>query len=277
MDNDGKVNGFKPDVRKGQYILRDKKVINRQIDYAEITKADTVLEIGPGFGALTLPMAERAGKLIAIEMDSKLCSYLNRHVPTNVELICADVMKYELPPFDVVVSNLPYQISSPVTFKLLSCEFKRGILMYQREFAQRMAAKAGESSYSRLSINVYYRADCRIMEYVPKTAFFPVPEVDSAIIQLTPRSPPFKVKSEELYFALVEGLFSQRRKKIRNSVYGFVAKSMERKGTISKSRIKETMEDMPFKEERVEQLTPEDIGKLSDWLCDSAMSDITSN
>ncbi|UCG68603.1 MAG: ribosomal RNA small subunit methyltransferase A [Thermoplasmata archaeon] len=251
---------------KGQYILMDKDVIYRQVDYAKLTKKDTVLEIGPGMGALTFKLAEKAKKVVAIEKDHRLFSYLAGRIPENVELVNEDVLEMELPKFEVVVSNLPYQISSPVTFKLLKHEFRRAILMYQREFAERMTAKALDNDYCRLSVNVYYRAECSILEFVSKEAFYPKPKVDSAIIELVPRKPPFEVKNEEMFFKVVDTLFGQRRKKIKNPLIGLIRTELKKSGAPSKSSLNEIINDIPFKDERVEKLSPEKIALLADNL-----------
>ncbi len=252
--------------RKGQYILMDEEVINRQIDHAELTKKVTVLEIGSGLGALTFKLAERAGKVMAIEKDSRMFSFLKSRIPSNVELINADIIKMELPKFDVVVSNLPYQISSPVTFKLLNHRFRKAILMFQKEFAQRMVAKSDEKGYSRLSVNVYYKAEARILEFVSRNAFYPVPEVDSAIVELVPREPPFQVINEETFFKVVDTLFGQRRKKIKNALVNLVGDEMRETGKYSKLSLKEIIQGLPYGNERVEKLSPEKIGKLADNL-----------
>lgn len=264
------VKDIKLDRRKGQYILMDNDVITRQIDYAGLTGEETVLEIGPGLGALTFKLAEKAAKVLAIEKDRRLYSYLKDKIPLNVQLIKGDVLKCTLSDFDVVVSNLPYQISSPVTFKLLKHGFRKGILMYQKEFAQRMTAKCGDKSYSRLSVNVYYKAHCRVLEYVSRAAFFPIPEVDSAIIELIPRSPPFTVENEDTFFRVVDTLFAQRRKMIKNPLAGYVTTVLRDRGTYSKPAVKEIIQDLPFKDERVENLSPEDIGILADKVYFSA-------
>jgi 16S rRNA (adenine1518-N6/adenine1519-N6)-dimethyltransferase len=257
--------GIKLNPKKGQHILKDRNIIKRQIEYAELTGSETVLEIGSGLGALTFPLAEKAGKVIAIEMDRKLYSHLKDKVPENVKLINADAMKMDFPQFEVVVSNLPYQISSPVTFKLLEHEFDRGILMYQKEFADRMVAQSGDPGYSRLSVNVYYRADCKILKKVPKGAFNPIPEVDSAIVRLIPRDPPFKVKDEKLFFSMVKALFSQRRKKIKNTVASFMERELKIK---NKEKIRDFSRNIPHSEDRVDSLSPEDLGVLSNTICE---------
>jgi 16S rRNA (adenine1518-N6/adenine1519-N6)-dimethyltransferase len=254
---------IKPNPKKGQHILKDRHIIKRQIEYAQLTGLETVLEIGPGMGALTIPLSENSKKVVAIELDKRFYTHLEDCVPDNVKLINADAMKVDFPDFDVVVSNLPYQISSPLTFKLLEYEFDRAILMYQKEFAQRMVAKAGDSGYSRLSVNVYYRAECKILEDVPRDAFEPPPEVDSAIVRLIPRSPPFSVKDEELFFSLIEALFSQRRKKIKNTVASFMERKMKVK---NKEKIRDLTHNLAKSEDRVDSLEPEEIGALSNTL-----------
>ena len=251
------------DPKKGQHILTDDDIVGRQIEYADLTGTETVLEIGPGMGALTIPLAHKAKKVVAIEMDKRFYKYLEERIPENVELINADALNMDFPFFDVVVSNLPYQISSPLTFKLLGYEFDRAILMYQKEFAERMVAKAGDSGYSRLSVNAYYRAECEILENVPKEAFEPIPEVDSAIVRLIPRASPFKVKDEKLFFSMVEALFSQRRKKIKNTLESFVERKLK---IINKEKIRDLTRNLPNSEDRVDSLSPEDLGMLSDTL-----------
>jgi 16S rRNA (adenine1518-N6/adenine1519-N6)-dimethyltransferase len=265
---ESEVEGIKLYKRKGQHILKDKNVIRRQIDYAEIEKSETILEIGPGMGALTFELAKRANKVIAIEKDPRLYSYLIDKVPKNVEIIKADVLDVDLPRFHCIVSNIPYQISSQVVFKVLDYEFRIGILMFQKEFAQRMAAGPKEKSYSRLSVNTYYKARCRILEHVPRNAFFPQPDVDSAVVEIIPRKPPFSVNDEELFFKVVERLFAQRRKKVKNSLKDFIARKLREKDAFDSTRLNEIITELPFKDERVEVLSPEDIGRLADKVYD---------
>lgn len=243
--------GVVPSKGKGQNFLIDDRVAERQIDYAELSEQDTVLEVGPGLGVLTTRLAGRAGKVIAIETDAKLASYLRGGLPENVELIEADALEVDFPRFDKFVSNLPYSISSPIIFKLLEHDFQRAVVMLQKEFADRMVAPPDTDDYSRLTVNVYYRAECRILEKVPKSRFWPAPKVDSAIVELVPRPPPFGVEDERLFFKLVEMLFQNRRKKI---------------GTVLRMRSLIQAEDrssLPYMDLRVEALSPEQIGELT--------------
>ncbi|NLI74160.1 MAG: ribosomal RNA small subunit methyltransferase A [Euryarchaeota archaeon] len=244
--------GASPARSRGQNFLIDEKLADRQIEYARLSSEDIVLEVGPGLGVLTKRLAASANKVIAIETDAKLASYLLNNLPPNVELIKDDALDVEFPIFNKFVSNLPYSISSPIIFKLLENSFERGVVMLQKEFADRMVALPGGKNYSRLTVNVYYRAECRILENVSSSCFWPAPRVDSAVVELVPRAPPFHVKDEKFFFHLVELLFQNRRKKI---------------GTILKMRSLITAEQrmqLPYVDDRVETLVPEQIGELSD-------------
>ena len=151
-----------------------------------------------------------------------------------------------------MISNLPFQISSPITFKLLDYDFSQAVLIYQKEFADRMVAKQDSKHYSRLSVSIYYKAFCKILHAASKTCFSPPPKVDSCIVKLSPRkSPPFYVINEAFFFDITEKLFNHRRKKI--------------KSTIKELDITR-FEEVPYLDKRVEELTPEQIGKLSNVL-----------
>ena len=242
--------------RLGQHFLIDERVLNRQINYAGILKSDTVLEIGPGLGALTDKLIKAAGNVIAIEKDNLLYSYLKTNIlSSSLQLILGDALKVEIPKFDKVVSNLPYNISSNITFKLLNYPFNIGIMMYQKEYAERMIANPCSKNYSRLSVDLYYKAKCEILEIIPKNAFFPQPDINSAIVKLTPRSkPPFKVHNEKFFFETIQALFSHKRKKIRNSIELWLTR---------KNTQLTTLDGLPYLDDRVDRLTPEEIGELS--------------
>jgi 16S rRNA (adenine1518-N6/adenine1519-N6)-dimethyltransferase len=237
----------------GQHFLVDKQVIYDEIRFASLNSSDIVLEVGPGKGALTYPLAQTASMVIAIEKDKKLIDSLKSTMPENVLLIHADAILYDfssLPIFTKIVSNLPFKISSSITFKFFQYHFEKAILMYQREFAKRMIATPGSKEYSRLSVGVYYHAHCRILRSVSKHAFDPRPLVDSCLIELIPRkTPPFYVNDEEFFFNVVANCFNHRRKKIK---------------TILKTCYKINPSGLSFLDERVEDLTPEQIGILSD-------------
>lgn len=239
----------------GQHFLTDLSVAQREIRYAEVTQDDTVLEIGPGRGILTKLLAEKAKQVIAIEIDEQLVAYLQTIMPKNVQIIQGDAVKLDFhmfPRFTKVVANLPFQISSAITFKLLNYDFSKAVLMYQKEFAERMVAKPGSKNYSRLSVAIYYKTTCRQVEIVSKKCFFPRPKVDSSIVILTPRkTPPFPVENESFFFTLTRELFNHRRKKIKH---------------VLRYLFEELSEEIPYQNMRVEQLTPEEIAGLSNLL-----------
>ena len=238
----------------GQNFLIDKDVAKREITYADLNKDDIVLEIGPGKGILTYLLAKKVKQVIAIEIDLNLAKELAPTLPENVTLITADALKIDfktLPPFNKIVANLPFQISSPISFKLLEHPFSKAVLIYQKDFADRMVARPGPKDYSRLSVGVYYRTHCRILEIVSKKCFYPVPKVDSCIVELIPRgNPPFSVVNERFFIELTKQLFTHRRKKIKNVLEEWYS----------------NLENIPYLDRRVEELKPEQIGELSNLL-----------
>jgi 16S rRNA (adenine1518-N6/adenine1519-N6)-dimethyltransferase len=197
----------------GKHFLVNDQIIDRILSYADIQPTETVLEIGGGTGNLTRKLAQRCDKLVVIEADWQLAEQL-RAIP-RVEVLHADALRVAFPPFDKTVSNLPYQISSEVTFKLLKYPFVCGVLMYQREFAERMVAAPGTKDYSRLTVCLSYKSQVEVLERVPNTAFIPRPRVDSAIVKLVPTTPRFFVRDEAFFHQFVRALFTQRRKRLR--------------------------------------------------------------
>ena len=243
--------------KKDQHFLIDEQVLGRIIEYGQLNSSDTVLEIGAGFGNLTEKLARKAGKVIAIEVDPELASSLNRF--DNVEVIVGDAMKQDFPHFNKVISNLPYSISSPVTFKLLENKFDLGILMYQHEFAERMVAIPGSKDYGRLSIAVQYRANVEIIEVVPRLAFSTPPQVNSAIVRLVPRLPPYEVNDVDFFMKFITAAFSQRRKKLKNAILNNAAFL-----GIDDKALEKLPPDMI--DRRAETISPEELAKLSDIL-----------
>jgi len=242
--------GVVPKKSKGQNFLTDERVATRHVDFAGIEKGDKVLEVGPGLGILTNILIERSDDVTCIELDDILADYISERYGDRITLIRGDAMKVDFPPFDRFVSNLPYSISTPVIFKLLEYDFKKAVVMVQKEFAERMVAAVGLPDYSRLTVSMYYRADCRILETVPASRFKPRPKVDSALVEIVPRPPPFKVLDERTFFKVTEVAFNHRRKKIGTS--------LKASGMIPKDA------EIPYLDDRIETLTPEQIGELSD-------------
>jgi 16S rRNA (adenine1518-N6/adenine1519-N6)-dimethyltransferase len=253
--------GVQPRRSMGQHFLVDHTVIERQVKYAKIKKGERVLEIGPGLGFLTDELLKAGAEVVAIESDRKFCGYLREKFGDNLELIEGDATKVVLPEFDKVVSNLPYQISSEITFRILETrKFDIAILMYQKEFAERMVAGEISALYGRLSVMAAYRADCEILEIVNRRCFWPQPKVDSALVLMKSRPPRFQPKDEKLFVDIVRVLFSHRRKKISNGMIALAGQL-----GISRDRMKELVPEMPYSDDRVEMLSPEEIGEIADW------------
>jgi len=251
--------GKRPAKRLGQNFLLDDSVIRRSVGFAGLTEKDTVLEIGPGIGNLTEELLKTSAKVVAIEQDAEFCRFLNKRFGGRIQLVQADAVKAFLPEFNKVVSNLPYQISSPITFKLLGVGFDVAVLMLQREFAQRMIAKPGTPEYGRLSVGVFYRAECELVLNVPRHAFWPQPKVDSCVVRLVPRPPPFEVRDEEVFSRVTQAIFSHRRKKLSNSL-----KTDPSVAGMMKPHVESRLDTLPYSSKRAEELTPEMIGELSD-------------
>ena len=178
----------------GQHILKNPMIVNSIIEKGGVKSTDVVLEIGPGTGNLTMRLLETAKKVIAIEFDPRMVLELQRRVQgtphqQNLTIISGDFLKVDLPYFDVCVANVPYQISSPLVFKLLSHRpmFRAATLMFQREFAMRLCVQAGDPMYCRLSVNTQLLARTTHLLKVGKNNFRPPPKVDSSVVRIEPR------------------------------------------------------------------------------------------
>jgi len=251
---------FFPKKRLGQNFLIDSDLLQRLIFYASVSDADVVLEVGAGLGFLTRLLAQKCRKVIAVEIDSKLVKILQEQLRDlrNVELIEGDVLKVSIPSFNKVVSTPPYSISSPLLFWLLGRNFDCAVLAFQKEFAERLNAPVDSKEYSRLTVSTYYRAEVELLDYVPKELFYPPPDVDSIIVRLKPRRPPFSVANKELFFELVQRLFTQRNRKVRNSVIPF----LQRQG-FGREEALRIADVLLFHDKRVRELAPEDFGAIA--------------
>jgi 16S rRNA (adenine1518-N6/adenine1519-N6)-dimethyltransferase len=255
--------GFFPKKRLGQNFTVNSDILQRLVSHASLTKDDIVLEVGVGFGFLTPLLSSACKKVIAVEVDPTLVSFFREQLYSlkNVELIQGDILKVSLPPFNKVVSAPPYSISSPLLFRLLENKFDCAVLILQKEFAERLAASVGSKEYGRLTVNIYYRAHVELLDLVRRTMFYPPPDVDSMIVRLKPRAAPFHVDNEETFFELVRTLFTQRNKKVRNSLIPFL-----RKLELSREKTLELADSMVYSAKRVRELAPEDFGILTNEL-----------
>jgi 16S rRNA (adenine1518-N6/adenine1519-N6)-dimethyltransferase len=196
------------------------------------TPDDLFLEIGPGPGMLTLRLAPRVARLVAIEIDRDLIAELAPKLPANASILEGDVLDIDLdaalPRSDTpirIAGNLPYNISSPILFRLLELESRRPVtdatLMLQREVADRIIAKPGTAEFGVLSVLVQWRADVTRVLAIPPGAFRPPPEVRSALLRLSFRPPPFELADAALFLRMVRSMFTQRRKTLANALAPF--------------------------------------------------------
>ena len=258
-------NGIKLNRNLGQNYLIDRNKRDQIIEFGNITKDDVILEIGTGIGTLTIELAKRAKRVIAIEQDSKISEILAKRLKTekidNVELINDDALKVDFPPFNKIISNLPYQISSPITFKFLDYDFDLAILMYQKEFAQRMNGEVGSKNYSRLSAMLYFKCDVEILSDVSCESFIPKPQIDSSVVKLTPKENKIPDDEFRIYSKFTRALFQHRNKKIKNALIDsrHIIGNVDKK--VLKKRLNGIEDEMiiDYLKKRVVVLTPEEI------------------
>jgi 16S rRNA (adenine1518-N6/adenine1519-N6)-dimethyltransferase len=209
----------KPSRGLGQNFLIDRRVLGKIIESAEIKKDDTILEVGPGIGTLTRVLAEKAGKVIAIEKDEKMIEILKETLSDykNVEIISADILNHQPPTTNYkVVANIPYYLTSPLIRKLLESENPPSeiVLMVQKEVSQRICSKPPDMSL--LAVSVQFYAEPKIILNVPKNCFLPAPKVDSTVIKIIPQEK--RDVSPDKFFAIVKAGFCQPRKQLVNNL-----------------------------------------------------------
>lgn len=223
-----KTFNLRADKRLGQNFLVDEEIVNKIAAAAELSEADTVLEVGPGIGTLTQALAMTGAKVVAVELDRRLLPVLEKTLDgyDNVEIINEDILKLDIKkavPQDnfKVVANLPYYITTPIIFNLLEQKLpmERLVVMVQKEVAERIAARPGGKDYGALSVAIQYYTEPEIAFAVPSSAFIPQPSVDSAVIVCKRRSTPaVDVVDEKLFFRVVKAAFSVRRKMLSNAL-----------------------------------------------------------
>ena len=259
----------------GQNFLIDDNVIENIVEAAEINEKDCVIEIGPGLGTLTSRLVEKAGKVIAIELDKKMLQILNDRFAlyNNFSLINEDVLKVNLNDliqqentqnYTVkIVANLPYYITTPIIMKLL--EEKLNIdsitVMVQKEVADRLTEIPGGNNTGAITYCVYYYSEPQEVLTVPNTSFVPEPKVCSEVIKLNIRKePPVVLKDEKIFFKVVKASFMQRRKTLLNG--------LANAGIASKEKLKEILQELNLSENvRGESLGIEQFAEIANKLC----------
>lgn len=211
-----------PNTNLGQHFLKNPAVVTSIVAKAAIKPTDVVLEVGPGTGNVTVPLLEQSKKTIAIEYDSRMVREVLKRVEGTplehkLQVIQGDAIKTAWPFFDVMVANVPYQISSGLVFKLLAHRpmFRCAVMMFQEEFALRLTARPGESLYCRLSVNAQLLAKVDQLLKVGRNNFRPPPKVESRVVRIEPRNPPPPVNFME-WDGMVRLLFNRKNKTLRS-------------------------------------------------------------
>ncbi|KAG1816330.1 S-adenosyl-L-methionine-dependent methyltransferase [Suillus subaureus] len=284
--NEGTSTGVRNPIfnteRFGQHILKNPQIAQTIVDKANLRPTDKVLEVGPGTGNLTVKILEKAKNVTAVEMDPRMAAELTKRVQgkpeqRKLDIIIGDFVKADLPYFDVCISNTPYQISSPLVFRLLSHRpiFRVAILMFQREFAMRLVAQPGTELWSRLSANVQLYSKVDLVMHVGKNNFRPAPQVESSVVRLVPLDPPPPIKFEE-FDGLGRIIFSRRNKMVHAT---FMAKGviemleqnwrtwcstqnkMVDDNTNMKAKVEEVLSSSGYSEQRAAKMTLDDLLK----------------
>ena len=234
----------------GQNFLTDTNILQKIVDTAEIDDQVNVIEIGPGIGALTEFLAERAAEVMAFEIDHRLVPILADTLRDfdNVTVVNEDILKVDLaqhiqnfknPDLPIkVVANLPYYITTPILMHLIESgiPFSEFVVMMQKEVADRISAKPNTKAYGSLSIAVQYYMTAKVAFIVPRTVFVPAPNVDSAILKMVRRpEPAVVVKDENLFFKVSKASFTHRRKTLWNNLTGYFGKTEEIKDKLTKA------------------------------------------
>ncbi len=240
--------------RLGQHFLIRQSVLARIADEACPEPGATVVEIGPGRGALTAHLLDRAARVVAIEVDPVLADYLRlkfQHRP-NLEIVAADVLKCDLARWApaAVAGNLPYYITSPILDKTLALGplLTRAVFLVQLEVAQRLTAPAGSRDYGFLSVHAQLFASVSLLFPVPRAAFRPPPKVDSAVVRLLPRAPDPSLPDPAAFLAFASLCFRHKRKTLRNNLLGPYPK--------------EALDALPAASRRAEQLSIPELAAL---------------
>ena len=200
----------------GQHFIIDDEIFERQCKYAELNKKDVVLEIGAGDGRLTRVIAKYAKKVIAIEKDRELARIARYHTSSfnNVEIIEGDFLEIDLPPFNKIVSNIPFSISSLILEKIFNYRWDVAVMTFQKEFAERFFAKPGERNYSRITLLVNFYSSPKMLERVPKGKFYPVPKVEVVIVRLDRKDN----EIDSGFWNFIRTIFKHKKKLIKNAL-----------------------------------------------------------
>lgn len=266
--------GIRPKKSLGQSFLEDKNVIHKILAISDIRRDDTIVEIGAGVGIMTELAAQRANKVVALEIDPRMINILKKRLAhyNHVDIIQADVLKYDFSPVSTeftsqkikIIGNIPYNISTQILFQLLVYRhcISSMILMFQKELADRLIAHPGTKNYGIPTVFVSMFTECSREMIVPRDCFYPQPEITSAVMKMIVRKNPLiDIKDHQLFARIVKIAFSKRRKTLLNNL-----RSSHMLG-FSEEAIMASLENAGIEgNRRAETLTAEEFGRLSNVL-----------
>ena len=247
-----------PNKRLGQNFLISEEALEKIAE--EVEKEDVIVEIGPGLGTLTKVLLEKAKKVIAVELDEKMCEILKQRfiAYNNLEIINEDILKLDInkiAPKAKIVANLPYYITTTIITHILKTNIKDITILIQKEVAERICSQPGEAKAGAITYFVNYYADAKIVQNVSKEKFLPSPKVESSIVKLIKlEEPRVKVKNEKLFFELIKTNFTKRRKTILNSLSSI----------IEKEKLQKILQELNISEKiRGEELSLQDFANIA--------------
>lgn len=259
--------GFKPNRRMGQNFIIEEKIIGRMLEAAHLNAGDTVLEIGAGTGFLTRELLKHS-KVAAVELDDTLCAVLGETLGQNPNftLLCGDFLDTELPRFNKVVSLPPYSISSDLIYRLAGLDFEFALLVFQREFANKLTAEPGFMEYGTISVvaNYFFEPEIIIGNISP-AAFFPKPHSFSSLVKLTPKKRFGSARNEKMFLKFVKSVFRYKNKNLRNALdkaYPFFAKEAK----LDQKKFSALVESLKHKDEKICFLPVESFVEISNRL-----------
>jgi 16S rRNA (adenine1518-N6/adenine1519-N6)-dimethyltransferase len=228
------------------------------IESARLEADDTIVEVGPGLGFLTTTLTSQPCTIIAIEKDRTLADYLkNRFAKnSNITIVQGDALEFRFQDQAKIISSPPYNISSRLILSILDSKFKLAVLLLQDEFVSRLTAAVGSRDYGRLTVTVKSGAKVERIIGVPRSAFYPSPKVDSAIVRIQPRAPDLPIKDQQIFNELVRSLFTQRRRKLRGVLKKYLKDAYP-------TEMNEILNRTSFLEKRIFKIAPLELIDLS--------------
>jgi 16S rRNA (adenine1518-N6/adenine1519-N6)-dimethyltransferase len=254
-----------PNKLMGQNFMVEPLLYPKLCTYAEINKADVVLDAGAGFGWLTCFLADKCKSIVAVEKDPNVAKVLREQVKDldNVSVVEGDLLKVTLPDFDKVVAIPPYYLSSSLILWLLERKVDCSVMILQKEFAYRLIASCGSEEYGWITVVTNQGAAVELLDSVTKVMFYPQPEVDSVIVRLKSwRTKPFEVKDQASFVRMTKWLFSQRNKKLGKAIAPYIKSNFK----LNKQDAEKLSHGLPSSDRRVRELAPNDFGALANAL-----------